>query len=443
LNRVERVEMEVVQTNEICKPDFTHEQRDQRLDVLKRYVSEHPRTMERGHINLHVHTNESFSFFQNPTEAVWYAYVEGIEYFGINDHYTINGHEEFRSACGIASMKSTYSIEAIAMDDESLREDRRYNDPTNAGRCYLVGKGVTRDVLPGSRGYSVLWTMRDGLRKRNEKIIDKLNAFSRERGVDIGLSYDAVEALTPDGNCIERHVVQAFCERIASLFPDLNEREEIYNRILGSGIARDMLLDPAELQTLVRARLVKSGKPCYVEENRDAFTTVDNLVNMYLEYGAIPIYPMMGNPVTEEEMDLVALFRKMQTYRLHALEIIDYRTEISRAQAVFDAASSEGYPVFVGTEHNTKKALSLVGPVASHPAFYDYLRRSAHFVMGHQRLMQLCDFGAVYDDGRPRFDSRIEGFRFFENIGEMDISEELMDELKQKTVKERKVFFGI
>ena len=106
--------------NEIRKPDFTSSHRDARLHELKRYVEEHPRTVRNGHINLHVHTNESFSFFQNPTEAVWHAYVEGVEYFGINDHYTINGHEEFRYACRIASLKSTYSVETIAMDEESL-----------------------------------------------------------------------------------------------------------------------------------------------------------------------------------------------------------------------------------------------------------------------------------------------------------------------------------
>ena len=214
-------------------------------------------------------------------------------------------------------------------------------------------------------------------------------------------------------------------------------------KILGNGFTGDLLSDPAELQTLVRARLVKSDMPCYVEENRKAFTTVENLVNMYLEYGAIPIYPMMGNPITEEELDFEALFRKMERYRLHALEIIDYRTEIARAKEIIDAASSEGFPVFIGTEHNTKSPLSLVGPVASFPDYYNYLRRSANFVIGHQRLMRLCNVGFVYSNGKPRFDDRWEGFRFFEKIGEMDIADGQLEELKNKTIDERKSFFGI
>ena len=429
--------------NETSKPDFTSSHRDARLQELKRYVEEHPRTVRNGHINLHVHTNESFSFFQNPTEAVWYAYVEGIEYFGINDHYTINGHEEFRCACRIASLKSTYSIEAIAMDEESLAGKRRYNDPNNPGRCYLVGKGVVRDLKPGSSGYRILSTMRHSLRERNENIVKKLNTYTKERGLDFDLHYDAVESLTPDGNSTERHVVQAYCDRMAELYPDLNRREDMFTKVLGNSFAAELLSDPAELQTIVRARLVKSGMPCYVEENRKAFTTIENLVNMYLEYGAIPIYPMMGNPITEEERDLYALFRKMEKYRLNALEIIDYRTEIDRAREIIDAASSEGFPVFIGTEHNTKSPLPLVSPVASYPDFYDYLCRSAHFVMGHQRLMGLCNFGFVHEDGKPRFDDRSEGFRFFEKIGEMVIADEQLDALEQKTLTERKRFFGI
>ncbi len=76
---------------DVLKPHFTGKDLTTRQEALIRYVQQQPRQGQNGHINLHVHTNESFSFFQNPTEVVWYAYVEGIEYFGINDHYTISG----------------------------------------------------------------------------------------------------------------------------------------------------------------------------------------------------------------------------------------------------------------------------------------------------------------------------------------------------------------
>jgi hypothetical protein len=428
---------------EMVKPDFTRRDAAERHSVLEEFVRNHPRVVQHGHINLHVHTNESYSFFENPTEAVWYAYVEDIEYFGINDHYTIAGHDEFRGACRIASLKSTYSIEAIALDEQSQSFGTRYNDPDNYGRCYLVGKGVTRPLDPGSTGSKTLATMQRSIRERNRRIVHKLNRYAAEKGVSTGLTYEEADALTPHGNTTERHVVQAFYERIATAFADLGQRAEVLEKLLEDSIDENLLNDPVVLQTALRAKLVKAGGCCFVPEDPEAFTSIENLVDLYLEYGAIPIYPLMGNPITEEEADLERLFRKMEQFRLHALEIIDYRTEIERAAEIINAADLYGYPVFVGTEHNTKKETSLVGPVAQYPDFYDYLKRSAHFVIGHQRLMELCDFGFVLPDGGRRFHDRHEGFRFFEENGERKIPPEELDELKLKSPVERKRYFGI
>jgi hypothetical protein len=426
------------------KLDFSDPEPAGRCRVLADYVEAHPRDVKkRGSINLHVHTNESYSFFSSPTEAVWYAYREGLEYFGINDHYTIAGHDEFRAACEIASIKPTFSVEAIAIDEESQRLGRRYNDPDNPGRCYLVGKGVTKDLIPGSRGFRTLETMRRSIRDRNRRIVEKLNDYCTERGVTVGLQYREVERLTPRGNTTERHVVQAFCEKMQRLYPDVDELAARYSGLLGDSMEESLLSNPVKLQARVRERLVKSGMPCFVEEDKNAFTSIEDLVDLYLEYGSIPIYPLMGNPITEEEEDLDALFVMMRRCRLNALEIIDYRTKIERAAQIIDAASTEGYPVFIGTEHNTKEEISLRGPVAEHPEFYAYLRRSGNFVIGHQRLMGFCDYGYVFPDGSPRFDDRQFGFRFFEIIGEMDIPAPQLEELGRMSVEERRGYFGI
>lgn len=59
---------------DVLKPHFTGKYLTTCQEALIHYVQQQPRQGQNGHINLHVHTNESFSFFQNPTEAVWYAY---------------------------------------------------------------------------------------------------------------------------------------------------------------------------------------------------------------------------------------------------------------------------------------------------------------------------------------------------------------------------------
>jgi len=425
------------------KPDFSVTDAHKRVETLKVYVKKHPRRLVKGFINFHVHTSESFSVFQSPTEAVWYAYCEDISYFGINDHYTIAGHPEFGDACAATGIHAGFSIEAIAMDEKSLKKNRRYNDPDNPGRMYLIGKGVIRDLQEGSRPYIVLASMQNAIRARNRRIVEKLNSYAEKRDILLNLTYTDAELLTPHGNTTERHVVQAFCDRVAEKYPDIDKRKAVYECLLECAVDKETITDPADIQTLVRAHLVKSGHPCYVKEDDKAFTTVDNLVEMYRAYGSVPTYPLMGNPVTEEEEDLDQLVQKMLDIGLFAFDIIDFRTEVKRAGEIIDTASRYGLPVFIGTEHNTKTMIPLLGPVAGSPDFYDYFLRSVYFLLGHQLLGSLCDYGAVTKSGKTRFNDLNEWFDFYEQTGRMNISAEKIERLRKKSVEERRRFFGI
>ena len=75
--------------------------------------------------------------------------------------------------------------------------------------------------------------------------------------------------------------------------------------------------------------------------------------------------------------------------------------------------------------------------------FIDYFRKSAQFVRGHQIMARMCDFGAVTREGRPRFENLQEGFRFYANIGSMDLTEPQLDELEKRDFRDREKFFGI
>ena len=79
---------------------------------------------------------------------MWQAAREGLAVLGINDHYTVAGHEEFRRACEVAGIAAAFSLEAVAMDREAAEAGLKLNDPDNPGRIYLCGKGVTQ-VPPG------------------------------------------------------------------------------------------------------------------------------------------------------------------------------------------------------------------------------------------------------------------------------------------------------
>jgi hypothetical protein len=118
---------------------------EQRLRALRELCAQLGPRGQRG-TNCHIHTSESFSVFRSPAEAVWQAARENLAVLGINDHYTIAGHEEFRRACELAGIAAAFSLEAVAMDREAQAQGLLLNDPDNPGRVYLCGKGVTRSV---------------------------------------------------------------------------------------------------------------------------------------------------------------------------------------------------------------------------------------------------------------------------------------------------------
>lgn len=414
-----------------------------RLGALASLVEVEPRKKSSGGINLHVHTNESYSVFRSPTEAVWHAYRNGVEYFGINDHYTIAGHAEFGRACRIAGIRAVFSIEAIAMDQAAVTDDRRYNDPNNPGRCYLIGKGVTRDLKKGGKYDILLTRMKAAIQRRNREIVALMNAYTAEKGYPLDLGYQDVRALTPRGNATERHVVQAFCAKIDGLAVRPEQRLEIYRKILGDGVTEATLNDPADLLNTVRARLVKSGKPCYADEDEEAFASIEQLVAMYKEYGAVPSYPFMGLPVTEEEEDLDLLYKKAIGYGMYAFDLVEFRTSLDRASAIISYAGRKGFPVFVGTEHNTKRLDPIVGDIATDPGLRGYIEKSSHFVLGHQILTKLLDYGYLADTGKPRIDNLREGFDLFSSVGAMDLPSERIEELAKIDKKSRKKVLGI
>ena len=415
----------------------------QRLETLSRCVAEKARNIEKGGINLHIHTNESFSIFRSPSEAVWQAYLQGIEYFGICDHYSTSGHNELRSACGIAGLKAIFGMEIKTIDKDALKRGVCVNDPHNPGRVYLIAKGITRQLKKSGRADRILRSMRNAIRKRNQAISANLDQYTKEKGYDIGFSYPDALSLTPHGNVTERHVIQAFCEKIKVLTENSAEQKTIFEDLVNTEIENRVFDDPWELQELVRTRLIRSGKPCYAQEDRRAFSSEKNVIGIFLEYGAVPTYSVMANPITSEEEDIERLLRKVKKKGLYAFDLLEFRTELKRARQVIETAGQYGFPVFIGTEHNTKKMMPMNGEIGKSPEFYAYLRKSADFVIGHQILSQLCDFGYVGKDGKTQFGDLKQGFRFFADVGKSPPGDDEIAELEMKDLRERKRYFNL
>jgi len=363
--------------------------------------------------NTHIHTNYSFSVFTSPAAAVAQAVSEGIEILGINDHYTVAGHDEFRRACAARRLAPLFSMEAVALDLEAQAAGKRVNDPGNPGRCYLTAKSVTRALPGGSRGAQVLARMRKALTDRNVQLVANLSRHLAAIGAPVTLSMANVEALTPAGNTTERHVIQALAEHVLALGRE--RARDIFTQLCGSTPPD---IDTAGvLQDFLRGALIKAGKPDSAPELPEAFEPLPHMVELYLDMGAIPTYPILGNPVTEVEENIAALLARLETYKIFAVEVIPNRNTRERLLEIVDAARAAQMPVFTGTEHNTKTPGPLVDKFSREEPFRTVFFEGALVALGHAAEVAAGRDGYVRADGSLRFADRAEGLAYFRAKG--------------------------
>jgi hypothetical protein len=388
---------------------------DERLEALRLLCAGLDERPRRG-TNLHIHTNESFSVFCSPTQAVWQAAQQGLAVFGINDHYTVAGHEEFRRACAIAGIEATFSMEAVAMDRAAAAAGLLLNDPDNPGRVYLCGKGITRILPESAPAMQKLARMRAALERRNREMIAKVDALFRERLGTPGPTWEAVRALTPRGNTTERHVSRAILKQVRRLAAEgQTPLAELLARCCGA--APPAATEDAPLEIFIRSKLLKAGGPCFVRESEEAFVSCEELRDIFLEFGAIPTCPILGNPVTPGERDIEAYLDRVEALRFFATEVIPTRNTRERLAEIVQAARRRWWPVFNGTEHNTPQAQPILDPFALDPEFEPWFRQSAAVLLGHQRLVAQGQPGFVDSQGIPTIADPRARFEYFCRAG--------------------------
>ena len=349
-------------------------------------------------VNLHLHTNHSFSSFRSPTEAVAQAVGEGLAVLGINDHYTVAGHEEFGQACAAAGIPATFSMEAVAMDRDAAAAGELINDPNNPGRAYLCAKGVTKRLPDGSEPARMLAGLRTALEERNRAMAGRLDEVFRQRLGSAGPSWDEVVGLTPAGNVTERHLAKAAWLALEQRGGGGKGTATLCERLCA---ARPTTLEAAGLQGFIRAKLLKAGGPCYVAESPEAFLSFEDMRRMFLGFGAIPTYPALLDPVTVWEQDVPLLFDRLEERGFLALEVIPARNTRERLAALVSEARRRWWPVFSGTEHNTPEPGPLLDEFSLDPEFEGWFADSAAVLLGHQAERAGGRPGFIADDGWP------------------------------------------
>ena len=156
-------------------------------------------------------------------------------------------------------------------------------------------------------------------------------------------------------------------------------------------------------------------------ESRDAFLPIEETRELFLAFGAIPTYPVLGNPVTHRERDIHALLDRLEQQRIFALEVIPQRNTRERLAEIMNAAKERWWPVFNGTEHNTPERGPLLAPLSLDPEFLPWFEQSAKILLAHQQLAALVRLrgtppeqsGFVRADGLPTIADPKERFQHF------------------------------
>lgn len=342
--------------------------------------------------NTHIHTPHSFSAFDSIEEAVTCAVHEKIAVLGISDFNTVDGFEAFGELCRRNRIHPLFNIEFIALSREDKEKGVRFNDPKNPGVMYFCGKALRSPASFGEQSRATLQGLWEGTQSQIRAVIDRLNGYVRARGFDLALDYDAVKARYAENTVRERHVAKALYHAFAERW-DGERLFGAYRRLFDDEGFTGEPGDPVGMQNEIRARLLKAGKPGFVEERDDAFLTPERVAELVLDGGGIPCYPVLADDsveLNERERDPGRLAAYLQERDIHAVEFIPLRNTLDHLERYVKALHARGFCVTFGTEHNSPKRGSLVPAARTEAPLGDELMRigyeGACILAAHQQL---------------------------------------------------------
>ncbi len=363
--------------------------------------------MESFASNTHIHSPYSFSAFDSIGQAVALARGEGVRALGISDFNTVEGYEEFRDECRAGGIYPLFNIEFIALSREDKDGGVRWNDPANPGIMYYCGKALDFPLSFSEDSINVLSSLWKGGQEHIWKVIEKLNAYLRERNVDIALDYRMIRSELAKNTVRERHLAKALYREIARMKLDPAECRAVYRRLFDDPSFEADLDEPVGMQGEIRGRLLKAGKPAFVEEKSEAFLPPEKIKRIILDGGGIPCYPVLAHEkagADDHESDPENLASALQERGFHAVEFIPLRNDIRRLKRFVESFHRRSFCVTFGTEHNTPHLGPMVpaarNGVALDESLRNIARRGTCILAAHQQRRRGGLTGFVDGAGR-------------------------------------------
>ncbi len=314
-------------------------------------------------VNGHIHTPFSFSAFTGFDQIFRMAHQEEIKVLGINDFYTTAGYQPFYQYCLKYKIFPLFNIEFIGLSAEDQRKGIRINDPNNPGRIYLSGKGLNFPVTMSEQNVARIDRVIKENHKQVARMIDKTNRLLEGLYPTFQISMNEIRDRFAKELVRERHVAKAIRVTLHEKIQGKAERHD-FLRKLYRGTQPEA--DPgsiAALENEIRSNLLKAGGSAFVPENKKAFLPVEQVIQIILDGGGIPCYPVLLDDIngkfTDLERDWYNLIERLTSYHVFCIELIPGRNNFHVLKDFISFFSQHNFVILFGTEHNTPDLLPL------------------------------------------------------------------------------------
>ena len=312
-----------------------------------------------GISNSHIHLPPNFSAFDSVQEAVDKAAAEDVVVLGCGNYYDYSVYTNLVDLTRRHGIFPIFGTEIIALEQDLVAQGIRVNDPGNPGKIYICGKGITRFLSLSEQANQYLTRIRKSDARRMAEMAAKMGACFDGCAVQTDLNAERIiERVAArhqaDPNTIvlqERHLAQAFQERLFDLCPE-NTRKEKLTELFGAP-PKSAIDDTVGLQNEIRSVLMKSGKPCFVPED---FVTLSEAAQLIQALGGIVCYPVLADgsdPICEYEANIDELIAALRQNNIHMVEFIPIRNQPEVLTRYVTKLRQAGFAVVAGTEHNT------------------------------------------------------------------------------------------
>lgn len=363
-------------------------------------------------VNAHFHTPHSFSSFSNIQEIFDQAENENIDILGINDFITTSGYAEFNMLADTYKKFPLFNVEFMGLMKDAQEKGIRINDPSNPGRIYFCGKGLEFPVSLSDNSEIRLREILEKSIQQTEEMTQKLNIYLKEINAPFELNFQDIKSNHSRGLVRERHLAQVLRIQIISAFSDVEKRNDFLKQLYKGKNSETNPDNPTELDNELRSRLLKKGGIAFVEEDTDAFLSLDEMRSIIMDAGGIPCYPVLLDDVnmnfTDFERDFEILATELAKKRIYAVELIPVRNDFKVLKEFIDIFDEKGFLITFGTEHNTPDPAPLmVGCRNNVPLDSDLLTVGYHgacIIAANQYLIAKGKDGYLTSSGFPRLE---------------------------------------